>query len=220
VRRGFTLVELLVVIAILAVLAALLFPAFARARAAARQTQCLSNLKQIGTSLGLYMADHDDLFPHALDPTDRLTPQIWSDHPEFQARIPTMPLLHEVVQPYLRSLEVFRCPSDDGSAVLDSHPDIPFPASPSMFATYGTSYLFRTEIAFRFFTQSGFRLPSDVNVLFDGAGHWHGSGGRIRGWRDASPDRLRQFRYTTLFGDFHAKSLDYFRFQQAWATDL
>jgi prepilin-type N-terminal cleavage/methylation domain-containing protein/prepilin-type processing-associated H-X9-DG protein len=60
-RRGFTLIELLVVIAIIAILAAILFPVFAQARAKARQTACLSNLKQIGTALMMYAQDYDEV---------------------------------------------------------------------------------------------------------------------------------------------------------------
>jgi len=59
-RRGFTLIELLVVIAIIAILAAILFPVFARAREKARQTSCLSNEKQIGLSWIMYADDYDE----------------------------------------------------------------------------------------------------------------------------------------------------------------
>jgi prepilin-type N-terminal cleavage/methylation domain-containing protein len=59
-RRGFTLIELLVVIAIIAILAAILFPVFAQAKAAAKKTKALSNLKQLGTATFMYMADNDD----------------------------------------------------------------------------------------------------------------------------------------------------------------
>jgi len=219
-RRGFTLIELLVVIAIIAVLAAILFPVFARAKASARQTTCLSNLKQIGASLALYMADCDDVFPSAVDPSDKLTPEIWNAYPAFQARIPSMPYLHEALQPYVKSRAIFHCPSDDGSDVLDSHPELSFRSSPSMYATFGTSYLYRTEIAFKYFTQTAFQLPSDVNVLFDGSGHWHGAGSRIRGFENYSYERLKPFRYNTLFGDFHAKSLSYDQLQETWSKDL
>src|SRR2546426_9727904 len=58
--RGFTLIELLVVIAIIAILAAILFPVFAQARAAARKTSCLSNVKQIGLSALMYAQDYDE----------------------------------------------------------------------------------------------------------------------------------------------------------------
>jgi prepilin-type N-terminal cleavage/methylation domain-containing protein/prepilin-type processing-associated H-X9-DG protein len=62
-KRGFTLIELLVVIAIIAIIAAILFPVFSQAREKARQTQCLSNLRQIGTALGMYLQDNDETFP-------------------------------------------------------------------------------------------------------------------------------------------------------------
>lgn len=58
--RGFTLIELLVVIAIIAILAAILFPVFAQARAAARKTVCISNEKQMGTSMMMYVQDYDE----------------------------------------------------------------------------------------------------------------------------------------------------------------
>jgi prepilin-type N-terminal cleavage/methylation domain-containing protein len=67
-RRGFTLIELLVVIAIIAVLAAILFPVFAQAREKARESTCLSNLKQIGVAFSLYTQDYDESFPNTGDP--------------------------------------------------------------------------------------------------------------------------------------------------------
>lgn len=221
-RRAFTLIELLVVIAIISILAALIFPVFARAKAAARQTQCISNLKQIGGAITLYMSENDDIFPHAVDASDKFAPAIWNSFPEFQARIPYMPMLHEVLQPYLKSHEVFKCPSDDGSDVLDSHPWMTFGAAPSMYQTFGNSYSYRTEIAFRYFSQTLFELPANVNVIFDGSGHWHGSTRRIRlGEPPANWLSLwRGYRYSTLYGDMHVKSLNYDRLQEAWATPL
>ena len=62
-KRGFTLIELLVVIAIIAILAAIFFPVFAHARAKARQTACLSNMKQLGTGLTMYAQDWDETLP-------------------------------------------------------------------------------------------------------------------------------------------------------------
>jgi prepilin-type N-terminal cleavage/methylation domain-containing protein len=62
-KRGFTLIELIVVIAIIAILAAILFPVFAQARAKARQTTCVSNLRQIGTGLMMYVQDYDGRYP-------------------------------------------------------------------------------------------------------------------------------------------------------------
>lgn len=63
VRRAFTLIELLVVIAIIAILAAILFPVFAQAKEAAKKTSALSNFKQTGTAVAIYLADSDDTFP-------------------------------------------------------------------------------------------------------------------------------------------------------------
>jgi prepilin-type N-terminal cleavage/methylation domain-containing protein len=64
-RKGFTLIELLVVIAIIAILAAILFPVFAQAKEAAKKTQGISNVKQMGTSANIYLTDYDDNFPMA-----------------------------------------------------------------------------------------------------------------------------------------------------------
>lgn len=65
--RGFTLIELLVVIAIIAILAAILFPVFASAKMAAKRTQSVSNLKQLGTAVQIYLSDYDDRYPRTMD---------------------------------------------------------------------------------------------------------------------------------------------------------
>jgi prepilin-type N-terminal cleavage/methylation domain-containing protein len=68
VRRAFTLIELLVVIAVIAILAAILFPVFAQAKEAARKTTCLSNLRQFGVAMSLYLGDYEDGYPNRDDP--------------------------------------------------------------------------------------------------------------------------------------------------------
>jgi len=96
-RRGFTLIELLVVIAIIAILAAILFPVFARAREKARQTSCLSNLKQIGTAMMMYVQDYDERFP-------RHYFRRASDNGISGSVI-------TVVHPYVQNVQVWDCPS-------------------------------------------------------------------------------------------------------------
>ena len=87
-RNGFTLIELLVVIAIIAILAAILFPVFAQARAKARQTQCLSNMRQIGTAVQMYLNDYDEGYPFTMAIINRMpnTVNYWAVH-NYQAAL-------------------------------------------------------------------------------------------------------------------------------------
>jgi len=94
--RGFTLIELLVVIAIIAILAAILFPVFAKARAKARQTACLSNIKQISLALMMYAQDYDEAYPVVNEATGY---DWW----------PTL-------QPYVKNAQMFRCPAYKAAA--------------------------------------------------------------------------------------------------------
>jgi len=94
--RAFTLIELLVVIAIIAILASILFPVFARARENARRSSCSSNLKQIGLGIMQYTQDYDERLPASVANNSGD-----SSHS-----------LSYYVQPYIKSVQVFRCPSD------------------------------------------------------------------------------------------------------------
>ncbi len=221
-KRAFTLIELLVVIAIIAILAAILFPTFARAKAAAKQISCVSNLHQIGMAMNMYMNDYDDLYPHAVDQSDKYDPNIWANFPSFQAQIALMPLMQDALQPYVKNREVFHCPSDDGSQVLDNHFPDKFATSPSMFKVYGSSYLYRTELTFYGLSSTSLSNPAAINVMFDGAGHWHGSAREVETSDDLNTylDLVHQYRYNVFFGDFHAKSLNYDQLQQAWNTPV
>ena len=113
--EAFTLIELLVVIAIIAILAAILFPVFAQAREKARQTSCLSNIKQIDLALQMYAQDFDGVFCRAkqidinsaaaYNPTTLLAPDTETD-PAKQRKI-----WAGVLQPYIKNTQVFICPS-------------------------------------------------------------------------------------------------------------
>lgn len=127
---GFTLIELLVVVAIIAILAGMLFPVFARARDTARQTVCISNLRQLGVSIKLYGDDYDDRFPLAVDFTDQpLSATAWapSGIPNAVANVARLentddPIdgdsnggrIDHILRPYVKDENVFRCPGDTG----------------------------------------------------------------------------------------------------------
>ncbi|GIV04522.1 MAG: hypothetical protein KatS3mg016_0097 [Fimbriimonadales bacterium] len=138
-RSGFTLIELLVVIAIIAILAAILFPVFARAREKARQTQCVSNAKQIATGVYMYTQDYDEtLVPFAYGfPYSRLRwpsyddPNVLVNCPLHTCRWPG--LLH----PYIKNHQIYRCPSYSGPYVFNC----PSPtAGPFCQMSYGANY--------------------------------------------------------------------------------
>jgi prepilin-type N-terminal cleavage/methylation domain-containing protein/prepilin-type processing-associated H-X9-DG protein len=101
-KRGFTLIELLVVIAIIAILASILFPVFGRARENARRSSCQSNLKQIGLGVLQYSQDYDELYPLAA---------------VFPATGGTV-TWRQAVQPYLKSTQIFSCPSNTQNTVV------------------------------------------------------------------------------------------------------
>jgi prepilin-type N-terminal cleavage/methylation domain-containing protein/prepilin-type processing-associated H-X9-DG protein len=103
-RAAFTLIELLVVIAIIAILAAILFPVFARARENARRASCQSNLKQIGLGVMQYTQDYDERLPIGLN-TDGpvyFNGQLW---PQFTLRWTNL------IDPYTKSTQIYTCPS-------------------------------------------------------------------------------------------------------------
>jgi prepilin-type N-terminal cleavage/methylation domain-containing protein/prepilin-type processing-associated H-X9-DG protein len=92
-RSAFTLIELLVVIAIIAILAAILFPVFAQARERARTTSCLSNCKQIGLGLRMYVDDYDGAYPFS-----------WFSTPQYGFDV--------ALYPYTKNVKIFACPSN------------------------------------------------------------------------------------------------------------
>ena len=94
-RKGFTLIELLVVIAIIAILSAILFPVFSRAREKARQSTCTSNLKQLMVGIQMYVQDHDEAYPMSAFPAGSC--------------VATM---NSQIMPYVKNDNLGRCPSE------------------------------------------------------------------------------------------------------------
>jgi len=233
---SFTLIELLVVVGIIAVLAALLLPALSRAKERARIVQCLSNLRQIGIGLKLYVDEHKDTLPlHANKPwgdfTDREVYAIalggHDADPAYQsvARATNRPLY-----PYLApSSEVFHCPADNGMEESWWPPTW----KPTKYAALGCSYCYNTVLFGNLTRQeadgqddigenlSGKKeswVPDPARFIamyeppafwFENYYHWH----YARGPTTTTPERLnddgQKFISPTLFVDGHSASHDF-----------
>ena len=140
-RRGFTLIELLVVIAIIGILAAMVFPVFARARESARKAVCLSNVKNIALAIQMYLADNNDTLPpaeHRQEIIDyfNLAPGGWGEPGDCPGRhrserwVPTRanPYLNwpVILDPYVNNRDVWTCPSaklESSAGFINGYPD-------------------------------------------------------------------------------------------------
>jgi prepilin-type N-terminal cleavage/methylation domain-containing protein/prepilin-type processing-associated H-X9-DG protein len=133
-KHAFTLIELLVVIAIIAILAAILFPVFARARENARRASCQSNLKQIGLGVMQYVQDYDERYPLYRSNTAANT-------------TPSNPYgFADEIQPYLKSSQIFQCPSESGAATVGAT-GTPFAGQANPTATGYTDYSYNMMLS-------------------------------------------------------------------------
>jgi prepilin-type N-terminal cleavage/methylation domain-containing protein/prepilin-type processing-associated H-X9-DG protein len=169
--HGFTLIELLVVIAIIAILAALLFPVFAQAREQARQTVCISNSRQIGMQVRMYVQDFDETMP-IYYAYNSLPPAGQPGHKGVELEI----------LPYGKNKDLFKCPDDFGGPAL-ADPAFGCPGLNSYQACYGSSYRFgigvytvinneSTQNNFaenftRIIADANFELPSETRIIRD-----------------------------------------------------
>ncbi len=187
-RLAFTLLELLVAMGITGILAALLFPVLAIARENARRAACLSNLHQIGSAIAIYVSDYDDRLPFALDPYTRsIMDDVYPDPYLTTAR--TMPVLPQILNPYVRSRAVYRCPSEHhfaDSGIVENLSD-----------TYGCSYEYARYPPLLGWTETSFENSSAALLMSDYSPGWHGGSDFL----DA--------RCNEMFADYHVKDVDF-----------
>ncbi len=199
---GFTLIELLVVIAVISLVAAIIFPAFARAREAARRASCASNLRQIGLAVMMYAQDNNDRFPLGGDPADIYGGDFGGT--PYAAEAAVMPLVTVPLASYTKETRIWDCPDDTGYLKLGAFEDIPLSTAPapSAYAAFGMSYDYDTTLALGRQTISGVTAygpsppytqygPSHIILMQDTNGSWHGG----QAWLNK--------RYDVLFCDGH-----------------
>jgi prepilin-type N-terminal cleavage/methylation domain-containing protein len=208
-NRTFTLIELLVVIAIIAILAAILFPVFARAREKARQAACTSNVKQIGLAWMMYVQDFDECYPPNNSPAAPLAE--WAMRPggPFPCK-PCRPVNKVTGKPYdprvfalpyIKNIQIFACPSDrpiDKGRVPDE------PTTSNLWKEIanggeGTSYCLNTVMT-RLGSIAAIPRPAETYMGAEILG-WHTGEDPIDAWkfRKGGPTRV------AYFGDGHAK---------------
>jgi prepilin-type N-terminal cleavage/methylation domain-containing protein/prepilin-type processing-associated H-X9-DG protein len=169
-RRGFTLIELLVVIAIIAILAAILFPVFAKAREKARQTSCLSNIKQIMLGIKMYVQDYDERNPYTRlrispDPATPTTGMGQITNSACGGPYYFVPY-YSAIMPYIKNNQLFECPSDAGGCNRGAGAWV----AGTVVTSYGYNY------AFDGVKDSAVHRPSEMVQIGDvmrNMGIWH-----------------------------------------------
>jgi prepilin-type N-terminal cleavage/methylation domain-containing protein len=181
-RRAFTLIELLTVIAIIAILAGILFPVFAKAREKAEQTQCINNVKQLGTAVNMYATDYDSKLPVIGDTN---APLYWP----------------ATLYPYTKNDQILICPA----STLDQNWSNSATPKPNTGAD-GVSYGFNSNLNMVRITRMS--EPARTVMIFDcrtdGGNCWGNDAGRCRA--NHLGDDTANDGYSSIgFGDGHAK---------------
>lgn len=161
-KRGFTLIELLVVIAIIAILAAILFPVFARAREKARQASCSSNIKQITLALLQYAQDYDEILP--------------CGRPQYIACAnDSVAFWQHVIGPYIRNTQIFLCPSNSSTGNPGCARYFPWARAMNIAVNYGINCQMGTSGGRR---MADVQMPAQVIYVAEplnaGGGWWRG----------------------------------------------
>ncbi|MHB8996192.1 MAG: DUF1559 family PulG-like putative transporter [Armatimonadota bacterium] len=191
-KRGFTLIELLVVIAIIAILAAILFPVFAKAREKARQSSCLSNVKQLGLALLTYAQDYDETLIRANN-----YPCTYN-LPNGAVSTSTNMLWMYQLLPYTKNVQIFNCPSNSerlSESGYDSSLGYGFHGTASTFNCAGKSL-------------GVFVVPAETIVLADCSYYltdWDTNAGSTPGDNGLQPSTFHNDGCNLAFMDGHAK---------------
>ena len=234
-ERGFTLIELLVVIAIIAILAAILFPVFTKAKVSANRAACLGHLKQLGAALNLYQQNYSGCYPSTVDYANDgdPTPQLPWGHATWAKRL---------ADGYTKSINVFRCP---GAANPLEVPTIDG-SKVELCYSYNEYIWYGIRWNYPFYKESAMRSPKHVLLLADGHNHslvhdWdtNESECELTTWAklEGLPEGMLRVKYAdgilkegvrmaprerhrgsnVLFADLHAKTL--LKGQYKWANE-
>ena len=215
IQHGFTLIELLVVIAIIAILAAILFPVFARARENARRTSCLSNLKQAGLAVMMYVQDYDERLPFRRIAVDPATPD--ADYPGGKWT-PNIFYWQQNLYPYVKNKQFYVCPSigfSAGSPYLGNYGANSFVLTPESGAPLAQSQLVAAASTYMLMDAGQYSIhPSQPRVTNGPSGYLPGTGrlgiavgSTTANLRDDFQDGRHFHGVNVAFADGHAKWL-------------